>query len=283
MMGGLNEKLASSKWRALVRAGKLSKKSLAELKEMGLHGTPFMHNRERLGLERGTAAILRSREIPLVQGRRFATTYNDVNDPRVQQAAIAAVLGRKAETARIAKGIPVKPPTVSFGTGKMPSKMQIPGEAYSPQSLDSLAALGKRHEVDEARNILRLSKKHKNAYDLGRAEGFSSHISPRVTMEEAGHANFLHPQVSRTMDTFRVKEKRVTDAALSPGRGATKGADRGATVLSMVRRMLGRKPARVAAKTTAPKAAVPYSQWYVPPGKKRDERVRRMVKQWRGG
>lgn len=223
-------KEAAAKWRALVRAGQLSAKSLNELKAMGLHGTEASLAKETAGIIRGNEALAKKHGVDLVLGEK-TPWYT-------------------ARTEAI-------PPFFAIANKPVPVKYKIvgPSGGASPEERFRSAVIV-RHEVDEARSMQRAiqqanrmaersAKKSGNKPDyvgaLRRGFGIrmkrkshlfpligSAHASPFVIVEEAGHYNMgggaglkKLRYVFRPQDTVQVGEwagKRRPYTQLPQGR-----------------------------------------------------------------
>lgn len=184
-------KEAAAKWRALVRAGQLSAKSLNELKAMGLHGTEASLAKETAGIIRGNEALAKRHGVDLVLGEK--TPWY---------------------AARTSASRPL------FFAEDKPIKLKYeivgPSGGASPKERFRNAVIV-RHEIDEARSMQRIAQQgnrmmersmdrrgkprdYKDALDrsLGirmrrKSHLFpligSAHASPFVIMQEAGHYN----------------------------------------------------------------------------------------------
>lgn len=184
-------KEAAAKWRALVRAGQLSAKSLNELKGMGLYGTEGALAKETAGIIRGNEALAKKHGINLIVSPNtpWYSAQTEFHTP------MSTVRGR--------------PIDVSY-------KIRAPaGGATSKERFRN--AVVTRHEVDEARSLQRIvniankqaervakktGKKPDYAYALDKALKVrmqrqshilplisSAHVSPFVITQEAGHYN----------------------------------------------------------------------------------------------
>jgi hypothetical protein len=184
-------KEAAAKWRALVRAGQLSPKSLNELKAMGLHGTEASLAKETAGIIRGNEALAKKHGIDLVLGEK--TPWYTANT----QARFPLFFNQN------------KPISLNY-TVVGPSGGASPKERFRN-------AVVVRHEVDEARSMRRALQQanrmsERSAKKSGGKPDYmgavsrgvkvrmkrrshlfpgitSAHMSPFVIMEEAGHYN----------------------------------------------------------------------------------------------
>lgn len=189
------EKTAATRWATLVRAGQLSKRSLGELKQMGLHGTEEATTRYLNGLNRGSDAILKKNDIP-----RLAT----VTDVMRSKTAF----GRKSPDLK--------------GPNPWGVEVDVPhANPAESTALQARHAVVLRHEVDEARAAIKGLKRQERAmlkkhplvteysprevsdefYDRMPAHSFAgarpfernyaNHLHPRVLLNESAHQNML--------------------------------------------------------------------------------------------
>jgi hypothetical protein len=105
--------------------------------------------------------------------------------------------------------------------------------------------LALRHEVDAARAFKALQRKNPlGTVKIMNDAAWSTHMRPRIVMEESGHANFLPPAVKRYMAAIRTTsgETRAIETAL--GRPAPYGTwwRPRATASKTEQRLAGVKP-----------------------------------------
>lgn len=181
----------ASKWRALVRAGRLSSRSLAELKDMGLLHTPQALAKEVAGIERGNEALL----------ARYSSTQGlrNYRSPKLSfRHAQLVDMGYDDETGKLLATLATPLPQV--------------GKKSAFQK-----AVATRHEIDEFRGLVKnLKSAEREAarrnlpivplpdsvlsriikLDLPLRDG--GHISPAVILNETGHLSFATPSMRKS-------------------------------------------------------------------------------------
>lgn len=171
------DKMAGSKWRQMVRDGKLGSYALGELREMGLHGTKETARKELAGIARGNKALLKALKIDTRPGANWTTSRRG--------GLIDLLLHGRPTTDRLIT-YPVVPTSARSAT----------------MLLKSTRPLAMRHEIDETRLRVKLQrvlakrlKREPTEKELRAAVASATviggHISPEVLVRESGHANIV--------------------------------------------------------------------------------------------
>lgn len=171
------DKMAGSKWRQMVRDGKLAPYALGELREMGLHGTKQSARKELAGLARGNKALLSKLQIDTRPGTSWRT---------ITSSGLLDLLGSKRTTNKKLIVYPVVPRNLTTAS----------------LMLASTRPVMLRHEIDEVRALQKLRKAMSsrlgrqptnNELDSARhlVSVVGGHNHPSVLIRESGHANIV--------------------------------------------------------------------------------------------
>jgi hypothetical protein len=167
----------ASKWREMVRNGRLSSVALGELKEMGLHGTKASAKKELAGISRGNTALLKKLDIATRPGFEWRTvTSNGLLD----------MLDSRRTTNKKLIVYPSLPNDLRTAT----------------MMLKTTKPVAMRHEIDELRALQKLrnamSRKLKRAPTNNELQSarhlvavIGGHQHPSVLIRESGHVNMV--------------------------------------------------------------------------------------------
>ena len=235
------EKLASSKWRALLRAGKLSEESVAKLRRKGL----LNYGKESMGIEKGNVNLLKKLRIKDVTPEREPF----FSKPMAVEDILKVVKGDIGKALRL-YGDQIQTPIsrVNFSPSGRPgqrilnmSNFNRVADLMDPKGKNwpTILPIIKRHEIDEIRYMMKMPELLKSpGFQVTRAvhpeitnekmrlfrkipfsskilntikelkrtrprELIGDHATPGVIMREAGNVNFSNPDVQKAFKRLR--------------------------------------------------------------------------------